>query len=235
MMEYDLEYGDLLTFCPQWQDIFVERSLAFESTVQNPRILDCGANVGLSTLFYTREYPQARITAYEADPDVAAQLARNLRVNRAAHVDVVSSAVWIDNGVVSFAAQGADAGSLERFAQHAHRRSIQVASIRLADIIAREAVDLLKLDVEGAELDIVRDIAPYLQHVRAMQIEVHEFQPDCRRLPDVLTILRSGGFRYSISRVTHLPWLDRPTWRQPFPGVPQSWVAAVCAWRPDAQ
>ena len=235
MMEYDLEYGDLLTFCPQWEDIFVERSLAFEAAVPNPRILDCGANVGLSSLFYTREYPQARITAYEADPDVATQLSRNLRVNHAAHVDVVSSAVWIDNGVVTFAAQGADAGTLERFAQHAHPRSIQVPSIRLADIIGREPVDLLKLDVEGAELDVVRDIAPYLQNVRAMQIEVHEFRPDCRRLPEVLTILADAGFRYSISRVTHLPWLDRQSVRLPFPGVPEWWVAAVCAWRPDAQ
>ncbi len=235
MMQYDIEYSDLLTFCPQWQDIFVDRSLAFETTIQSPRILDCGANIGLSSLFYIREYPQARITAYEADPDIAAQLARNLRVN-AAHVDVVSSAVWIDDGVVGFAAQGADAGTLDRFARQSSRPAIQVPSIRLADIVAREAVDLVKLDIEGAELDVMRDISPYLQNVRAMQIEVHEFRPECRRLPEVLTILAKAGFRYSIARVTHLPWLDQPTTvRQPFPLVTQSWVAAVCAWRPDTQ
>lgn len=233
MMEYDLQYSDLLTFCPQWHDIFIERSLAFEACVPDPRILDCGANIGLSALFYKREYPQARITAYEADPILATQLARNLRVNHAADVDVVASAVWIDNGVVSFSAQGADAGSLDRFARGTEEARIQVPSCRLADVVAVETIDLLKLDIEGAEVDVLRDIAPHLRNVRAMQIEVHEFRADCRHLPEVLTMLADAGFRYSIARVTHLPWLDRRDEHSPFPQWAESSVAAVCAWRPQ--
>lgn len=231
MMDYDLQYGDLLTFCPQWEDIFVERSLAFDTTAPNPRILDCGANIGLSSLFYKREYPHARITAYEADPEIAMQLARNLQINGAADVDVVAAAVWIENGVVGFAAQGADAGALDQFTHQRDRTSIQVPSCRLADVVARESIDLLKLDIEGAELDVLRDIASYLQNVQAMQLEVHELRADRRRLPEALTILADAGFRYSISRVTHLPWLDRPTVRQPFPQWAESWIVAVCAWR----
>src|SRR6185436_15307574 len=68
MMEYNLRYSDLLSFCPQWQDIFVKRALAFTSAGRSPRILDCGANVGLASLFFHRLYPAARITAFEADP-----------------------------------------------------------------------------------------------------------------------------------------------------------------------
>jgi FkbM family methyltransferase len=235
MMGYDLEYSDLLTLCPQWHDIFVERSLAFEAGVPNPRILDCGANVGLSALFYKREYPRARITAYEADPEIAAQLARNLRVNGGDDIEVVSAAVWIENGVVSFAPQGADAGTLDRFSQRTDRTSIQVAACRLADVVAREPIDLLKLDVEGAELDVLRDIGTYLRNVRALQLEVHEFRADCRRLPEVLTILSTAGFRYSIARATHLPWLDARRERRTFPQCSDSLVVAVCAWRPESR
>src|SRR3954465_2869054 len=68
MMEYDLRYSDLLSFCPQWQDIFVRRVLAFRCDTSAPRILDCGANIGLASLFFKRAYPAARITAFEADP-----------------------------------------------------------------------------------------------------------------------------------------------------------------------
>jgi FkbM family methyltransferase len=231
MMEYDVQYSDLLTFCPQWEDIFVERSLAFDAATPSPRILDCGANIGLSSLFYKRQYPRARITAYEADPDIAAQLVRNLRVNGATDVEVIAAAVWIEDGTVGFAAQGADAGALDRFTHQTDRASIQVPSRRLADAVAREPIDLLKLDIEGAELDVLRDIAPHLGNVEAMELEVHELRPDCRRLPVVLTILADAGFSYSISRVTHLPWLDRSSGRRPFPQWAESWVAAVCAWR----
>ena len=231
MMQYDVQYSDLLTFCPQWEDIFVERSLAFDTATPSPRILDCGANVGLSSLFYKREYPQARITAYEADPEIATQLARNLRANGAADVEVIAAAVWIEDGTVGFASQGADAGTIDRFTDQTDRTSIHVPSRRLADAVAREPIDLLKLDIEGAELEVLRDIAPHLRNVQAMQLEVHELRPDCRRLPTVLTILADAGFRYSISRVTHLPWLDRSTGRRPFPQWTESWVAAVSAWR----
>jgi len=234
-MEYDLQYSDLLTLCPQWHDIFIERSLAFEARVPNPRILDCGANIGLSALFYKRQYPSARITAYEADPILATQLARNLSVNHAADVDVVASAVWIDNGVISFSAQGADSGSLARFASGTDGTRVQVPSCRLADVVAVETIDLLKLDIEGAELDVLRDIAPHLRNVRAMQIEVHEFRADCRHLPEVLTILAAAGLRCSIAHITHLPWLDRREEYTPFPQWPESSVAAVCAWRPEGR
>jgi len=46
---YTLQYSDLLTLCPQWDDIFVRRSLAFTTGARAPRILDCGANLGLAS------------------------------------------------------------------------------------------------------------------------------------------------------------------------------------------
>src|SRR5262245_37527479 len=40
MLDYDLQYSDLLSFCPQWQDIFVKRVLEFRPATDTPRILD---------------------------------------------------------------------------------------------------------------------------------------------------------------------------------------------------
>src|SRR5207253_2597643 len=98
MLHYDLQYSDLLTLCPQWQDIFVRRVLDFEAATPAPRILDCGANVGLASLFFKRRYPSARVTAYEADPALFAMLQRNMRVNGAADVDARHAALWTTTG-----------------------------------------------------------------------------------------------------------------------------------------
>jgi len=236
MMDYQLEYGDLLSFCPQWEDIFVAESLAFHSPTPAPRILDCGANIGLASLFYKRQYPEASITAFEADPVIAAQLARNLRSNGAADVEVVAAAVWTCDGEVEFVAEGADSGTLAGLGHRPGGAMVRVPARRLADLLAREAITLLKLDIEGGESDVLHDVAPYLGNVQAMLLEVHEFALRRRRLPELLALLEAAGFRYSMTRVTALPWLNetgRPG-DHPFPQWADAFVAAVCAWRPHA-
>src|SRR5204863_9288488 len=61
LLDYDIEYADLATLCPQFHDIFVQRSLRFQSPTQTPRILDCGSNIGLASLAFKRQYPGARV------------------------------------------------------------------------------------------------------------------------------------------------------------------------------
>src|SRR5262249_10933617 len=102
MLDYELRYSDLLSFCPQWQDIFVKRTLDFRSGEAEPRILDCGANVGLASLYFRRVYPGARITAYEADPALFAMLDVNLAANRAADVERIHAALWTTTGTLTF-------------------------------------------------------------------------------------------------------------------------------------
>src|SRR3954454_4050748 len=112
MMDYDVRYADLLSFCPQWADIFVHRTLAFSTASPSPRILDCGANVGLATLFFSRLYPAARITAYEADPALFAMLDANLGANGAGHVEPRHAALWTATGTVTFHCEGSDSGMI---------------------------------------------------------------------------------------------------------------------------
>lgn len=232
--EYVLRYADLLTLCPQWHDIFVEQSLAFETNEPAPRILDCGANVGLASLFYKRRYPMARITAFEADPAMAALLTLNLRANGAADVEVVSAAVWTEAGDISFCADGADAGSILSPDSSPSHASVRVPSIRLADRLASERIDLLKLDIEGAETAVLADCADALDNVNAILLEVHEFNPERRNAPGLLRLLERRGFFYAVTHVTPVP--DRApagACAVPFPSRSSVWVEAVSAWRPD--
>jgi FkbM family methyltransferase len=228
---YDIAYADLLTLCPQWHDMFVERTLRFESRTPTPRILDCGANVGLASLYFRSLYPQARITAYEADPVLASLCRRNLAANRAGDVDVEAVAVWTHEGVVSFRQEGADSGAVEGTSAGLTAKAITVPSIRLRDVIARDRFDLIKMDIEGAEVPVLADCSSAIDTVQAIILDVHEFDPQRRRTPEILGLLERAGFRVSMSNVVPLPWRSHRTAESPFPGASDVWVATVHAWR----
>ena len=102
MASYRFEYADAMSAWPQWDEIFVHDSLAFDTTARAPRILDCGANIGLASIYFKRRYPHATITAFEADPALAAMCRRNLASSGAGDVEITDAAVWIGNGTLEF-------------------------------------------------------------------------------------------------------------------------------------
>jgi FkbM family methyltransferase len=227
----DLEYVDALTLVPQWEDIFVKRSLDFQSASASPRILDCGGNVGLASLWYKRAYPHARITSFEADPRIAATLQRNLAANGHRDVDVVNAAVWVENTTLEFRAEGTDSGAVASVAGETPGEVLRVPAIRLRDWLERDPVDLLKLDIEGAEAAVLEDIAPVLDRVAALQMEVHELDIERRLLPRCLAVLEARGFRYALDELVPITWRAEGRAQGPFRNAVSAWVLLVRAWR----
>ena len=232
MMDYDVRYSDLLTFCPQWEDIFVKRTLAFASSSAAPRILDCGANVGLASLFFRRLYPQARITAFEADPALFAILNTNLNANGASAVETRHAALWTSTGSLTFQCEGSDSGMIGSLPGAIDGTSTTVPSLRLRDVIDEGPVDLLKLDIEGAEDAVLADCEPVLHRVKALVMDLHEFDPSVRQAPRVLELLTRAGFSYSIDEFVPLTWREPLAGAgTPFPGRAMQWAMTVRAWR----
>jgi FkbM family methyltransferase len=231
MIHYDLQYSDLLSFCPQWQDIFVKKVLDFQTASPAPRILDCGANVGLASLYFKRAHPAARITAYEADPSVFGFMDANLKRNGAGDVETVHAALWTSTGTLSFQCEGSDSGMIGSLPGAVDGRSTSVPSLRLRDILAREPIDLMKLDIEGAEDAVLGDCEDVLANVRALIMDLHEFDPRVRQVPRVLELLTRAGFAYAIDEFVPLPW--RPPVADaasPFAGKAMNWAMTVRAW-----
>jgi FkbM family methyltransferase len=231
LLDYDLGYPDLLTLCPQWGDIFVQESLAFRAATSAPRILDCGANIGLATLFYKRAYPRARVTAFEADPNISTLLRENLARNGAGDVEVVHAAVWTSDGPIDFVCEGSDSGAVAALTPSIAGPSRQVPAVRLRAFLAREEIDLLKLDVEGAELAVLVDCADVLERVRAVHVEVHDFSPGRRLLPSVIDVLEGAGFTTAIGSVLPATWRLADVGTSPFPRSVATWITLVRAWR----
>lgn len=232
MMDYDIRYSDLLSFCPQWEDIFVKRTLAFASVSAAPRILDCGANVGMASLFFHQAYPQARITAYEADPALFEILDANLKANGAADVETRHAALWTSTGALTFQCEGSDSGMIGSLPGAVDGRATTVPSLRLRDVLDQGPVDLLKLDIEGAEDAVLADCEPVLHRVKAIVMDLHEFDPAVRQTPRVLELLARAGFSYAIDDFVPLTWREPVAGAgTPFPGRAMQWAMTVRAWR----
>lgn len=192
-----LRFTDGRSFLDQYIALFEKERLRFPSENPAPRIIDGGANIGMATLYFKRLHPNARITAFEADPDIHAIATENIH-QRAGHrdVEVRQEALWAEETELDFGSEGAESGRAvhinpERFSPR------RVPAVPLAPWL-REPVDFLKLDIEGAELPVLRVCASELRNVRHIFVEYHSFVGEEQTLAELLALLRDAGFRVQV-------------------------------------
>lgn len=196
---YRLRVSDVMSFLFQYKEIFADEYYYFRSATPQPVIVDCGANVGMSVLYFKKIHPEARIIAFEADPDTAILLNQNLAQNGVSGVEVVEKAVWTHAEGVSFGSAGADASSI--FVQEATR---VVPSVRLRDYLLREPqIDFLKIDIEGAEIEVLADCHDALGHVKHLFVEFHAYLGQEQSLASVIRVFEENGFRYYVDTQQH--------------------------------
>jgi FkbM family methyltransferase len=222
-----LRYVDALSLRYQYVDIFVQRGYDFRCSRADPTILDCGSNVGLSVIAFKRRYPKARITAFEADPTIADVLASNLSTAGAEDVIVVKAAAWVRPGTVKFTRDGADSGRVDAGGGQ------DVQAVRLADFVG-ERVDMLKLDIEGAEYAVIEDLCESrkIERVDRIVCEFHGRPADKSGFARVLTRLMDAGFTFSVGAARCAPDLAGPVDPTPFAFAHDGkFLAQLYAWR----
>ena len=74
----------------------------------------------------------------------------------------------------------------------------KVQATKLSNFIGSQQVDFLKLDIEGAELDVVSSIEKQLNMVNNLFIEYHAPSKESQKLSALLSVLEENGFRYYI-------------------------------------
>ncbi len=204
-----IRVADAASFLVDVEEIFRRRVYDFAPATESPRILDCGANLGLATIFLKRRFPLARVRAFEPDPALCAALRENLAAFGLADVAVEEAAVWTAASALRFWREGAHSGRVAREGDIGE--FAEVAAVRLRDELG-EPVDLLKLDVEGAETAVLLDCRDRLVNVAALFAEYHSLADEPQRLDALLAALSGAGFRYHITpaQVAPHPFLERP-------------------------
>ena len=198
-----LAFLDTASLLSAWDLIMTQKIYDIGDVSGMPFILDCGTNIGIAQLYWKGRYREFESVAWEPDPEIykiaqqnftAWSLATELRPNALSDI----------TGEMSFSSNNDDSGCLNPASEN---QGCRVPVERLGQFL-RRPIDLLKLDIEGAEYDVLNDVRQDLGRVRNIFIEFH-LRDRSNRLSNLLEILENAGFDYSIEdRVPH--WKSTP-------------------------
>jgi FkbM family methyltransferase len=186
---------DMLTF-----DEIVIRKIydcVFNKVNHCDYVIDLGANIGLATRLFAARYPGCKILAVEPDPDNYALLERNLTgLVRAGRCRTFEGAVW---GRKSRLAVTAPAGHEDLYNSMFVYETLDenarlVDSMTMPELLEHSGfprVDLLKVDIEGAEVALFGGDTSWLERIGAIAIEFHE---DSREQSGFDRIIERSGF-----------------------------------------
>jgi FkbM family methyltransferase len=165
-------------------------------------VADVGASIGLYTVaLANRVGPEGQVYSFEPDPVSYDWLSRNVALNKlGCRVHSLPVVVGAEEGSVDFASGRSTESAVLRAPSPISSR---VQSVRLDNVLAGIALDLLKIDVEGYELHVLRGAAGLLRDPargpRSIFVEVHPFAWEQFGVTDcsLLEILWNSGYKVS--------------------------------------
>jgi FkbM family methyltransferase len=169
--------SDFSTF----RQVFMNDEYGFELPETPGVIVDAGANIGLASLYFAQRFPNAKIFALEPDDSNYEMLASNVR--QYPQITSLKTALWktkttleiVDHGYDKWGLQVQEANGNTKNAVNA----IDVCSLMEANHLTQ--IDLLKIDIEGAELELFQNnFQQWLPRVKMIVIELHDhLRPGC--------------------------------------------------------
>jgi len=197
-------------FLSLFEDEFINNEYYFRTDNQFPLIIDGGAHIGLEILFFKKLYPDCRIIAFEPDRRTFSLLKKTIAANRFNNIALVNKALSDKNRSARFYSNAADPGStvmsLER--NRLYKYSTIVKTEKLSSYI-NKPVDFLKLDVEGTETKIIKElfVKEKLSFIHQGVIEYHHhINRNNNQLSILLSILEKSSFGYQISTKLRPPF-----------------------------
>jgi len=184
------------------QEIFLNRQYAIELSSDTPLIVDCGSNIGVSILFFKKLYPRARVIGFEPDPQSFQMLSRNIRENGLQDITIHNMAVAARSGEITFYSLPNKPGSLlaSTVPGRINGEAFQVPCVTLSSMMPGP-VDLLKLDIEGAEVEVIRELAASdaLGRIKTLLLEYHHHVSQDEDLAGMLRILEDYDFTFDVA------------------------------------
>jgi len=188
------DIADSPSFYYSHREIFIDEIYLFQSDKIDPVIIDCGSNYGTSIVYFKDVYPDSNIIGVEADPKIFKILKKNIHQRSFKNVTLINKALSNKKGPIQFFSEGADGGRIHNM--DSPKNSYKVETITLDELIGGD-VDFLKMDIEGAEIDVLCN-TKNLGKVKQMFIEYHSFEDNEQKLGDLLSFLSKNNFRYYI-------------------------------------
>jgi len=159
---------------------------------KSPVILDGGANIGMTSLYYINKFPTAQIYAFEPSKRNVSLCKTNL-IN-APNFKIDQKALWDKSEILEF-----KLSNCSRYHSAFHRSEStyieEVKAVRLDDWLKENClkkIDILKLNVEGAELKAIRGLG---EMIRNVSVIVGEFHPEFVDKQELIDELQKNKFK----------------------------------------
>lgn len=178
-LELELRQGERILLRPlpaedygSAMEVFLDEVYRYPRTPSRPplNIIDLGSNIGCSCLYWFRQFPESRVTAFEPHPLHLELLRSNLARNG-----------WTEKVTIHAAAAGTrpakafltDQGLSSRIVEHDELNSYSITMVDFFSVIGSAPIDLLKIDIEGSEYELLSDERFLALPVRTLMMEWH--------------------------------------------------------------
>jgi FkbM family methyltransferase len=161
---------------PTLKKIFVRQEYDCPFALNDVRfIIDAGANIGLSALYFAAQYPKATIIAIEPEPDNFSMLKRNC--DHLPNIIPLHGALWPVSGDVALTDSMNGSACAFTVGRDDRKKIGTVRGYSMPEIMSAYKaahIDLLKLDIEGSEKELFSGNTEWLDCVSVIAIELHD-------------------------------------------------------------
>jgi FkbM family methyltransferase len=159
-----------------YEEIIVNAEYEFEINREPSVVVDAGANIGLTSVYFANRYPNAKIIAIEPEPSNFKMLVKN--TERYPNIVPVEAALWRSDTMVDLS----DPGSGNWGFQTEERQQDTAGGTRVRgltiDTLMRETgiehIDILKVDIEGSEKEVFESCSPWIDKIGVLVVEFHD-------------------------------------------------------------
>jgi len=194
--KYKIVFRDANEFLVSIDELFVNEFYKFRTETDRPKIIDCGSYIGTSILYFKVNYPNAIVKGFEPDPSNYSLLQTNLDNWGFRDTEIFNAAIWTDDNGIFFNSAGNMSSKIETGIDRTGGAE-KVKTVRLRELL-NEEIDFLKIDIEGAELPVLRDCSDRLSNVKNLFIEYHGKYEKVAELNEILDILIRNDFKYDM-------------------------------------
>lgn len=190
-------------------EVFAQGIYKFSTNSNEPFIIDCGSNIGISILYFKSLYPHAKIIGFEPDKNTYELLSKNIKNNNLTDVTIHQKAIHPTETTLTFYSNNNAPGypGMNIFGMAGCTSKQGISATPLSPFIS-QPVDFLKIDIEGAEAELIEEL-DNSKKLPLIQQLVMEFHPDKNSLAKTLTILEKNNFKYIVSSNAKTPFLKK--------------------------
>ena len=162
-----------------FDQVFLEKDYDFDIDFKPELIIDCGANIGLSSLFFRAKYPEAHIIAVEPEQSNFEMLQRNTKPYN--NIECLNCGIWNRNVNLKITEESKAKDKWGFIVTETEEQGNgAIKAITISEIMrkyGKSEIGILKMDIEGSELEVFSsNYEEWLPKTKTIMMELHDWR-----------------------------------------------------------